>query len=207
MRLRGFVFSLDAFVAFTLIMLTISLIVFTIGTPKPYFSYLEQAHQLAHDTLQAMASSSDSPDGQTYLEMAVANRGNREALRQIMFKVAGGNSTHRGIIPSGFGYKLQFYNLNDPSNPIYTAYDSGTDPLSDRYGKTFTKVQASASIFAPLYEVPPNPGASPFCYMNCFGYTPAGSAVPCNATPCDSPTSNFQHGKNTIQIVRLVVYT
>ncbi|MCX8198028.1 MAG: hypothetical protein N3F07_02425 [Candidatus Micrarchaeota archaeon] len=206
MRLLGFIFSLDAFVAFTLIMLSISVLMFSLGTPKPYFPYLEQARQLAHDTLQVMATTSESQGGPTYLESAVANRNNPSALRQIMFKVAGGNSSHRGIIPQGYAYKLQFYNFNDPANPVFTAYDSGRDPLSDRYGKSFSKVQASATVFASLYDVPPNPGASPFCYISCFGYTPAGPAYPCNTTPCDSPTSNFQQGKNTIQLIRLVVY-
>ena len=50
MRARGFVFSLDAFVAFVLIMITVNLLIFTIGTPKPYYTELESAHILAHDT-------------------------------------------------------------------------------------------------------------------------------------------------------------
>ena len=207
MQSRGFIFSLDAFVAFTLTMLTISLFIFTIGTPKPYYASLEQAHQLAHDTLQAMATSSDTIGGQTYLEQAVAHRDDRAALREIMFRVAGGNSTYRGIIPKGFGYRLEFYNLNSPSNPITNAYDAGNDSQSDRYGKSFTKLQASANTFASLYTIQPKQGESPYCYLNCRGYGGLSYLDPCNSTPCNFPTSNFDPGRNTIQLVRLVVYT
>jgi len=207
MRQCGFIFSLDAFVAFTLTMLTISLFIFTIGTPKPYYSSLEQAHQLAHDTLQAMATSSDQLGGPTYLEQAIsAHRRNDDAdLRRIMFQVAGGNSTSLGIIPKGFGYSLQFYNFNNQS--VSTAYDAGSDHLSDRYGKRFTKLQSSANTFASLYQIYPSVGESSYCYLSCYGYNGTGRSAFCNSTPCDTPPMYFNQGSNTIQLVRLVVYT
>ena len=58
---RGFIFSLDAFVAFVLTMLTIGLLIFTISTPKAFYPSLEQAHVLAHDTLFALATTTDDP--------------------------------------------------------------------------------------------------------------------------------------------------
>jgi len=209
MRQCGFIFSLDAFVAFTLTMLTISLFIFTIGTPKPYYSSLEQAHQLAHDTLQAMATSSSELSGHpTYLEQAInAYRENDGgAIRRIMFKVAGGNATSDfGMIPKGFGYSLQFYNFSNQN--VSTAYDAGADPLSDRYGKKFTKLQASANTFASLYHLYPSVGESGYCYLTCRGYNGTDPSLNCNATPCDTPGMFFSAGSNTIQLVRLVVYT
>jgi len=199
---RGFVFSLDAFVAFTLMMVVIGLLIFTIGAPKPFYSELEQTHQLAHDTLGVLATSSDTP-GSSYLGRIL---GGADA-EQILFKVAGGsnNTAYQPIIPKGYGYALERYNFNTDS--WVSIYDAGTELTSDRYGKRFTKVQASSTVFTSFYTDPPKPGESPFCYLGCRGYVAYGNyQSPCNATPCDKPISNFIPGNNSIQLVRFVVY-
>lgn len=198
----GFVFSLDAFVAFTLMMVVIGLLIFTIGTPKPFYSELEQTHQLARDTLNVLATSSDGP-GLTYLEQIL---GGADA-EPILFKVAGGsnNTAYHPIIPKGYGYALERYNFN--TNSWTSIYDAGNRNSSDRYGKSFTKVQASSTIFTSFYTDIPKPGESPFCHMGCRGYISYGNyQSPCNATPCNMPISNFIPGENSIQLVRFVVY-
>jgi hypothetical protein len=201
---QGFIFSLDAFVAFTLIMVTISLLIFTIGTPKPYYPSLEQAHQLAHDTLMALATSSPDAGGPTYLDQILIN-GNHD----LIVNVAGGDDTrYNAIIPKGFGYRLETVNINDGA--IRTIYDSKTDPDSDRFRKEFSKLQASATIFTSNYEWAP--GESSYCYLNCRGYDRWDASGPqyvstCNVTPCDSPKDKARMGNGSVQMVRLVVYT
>ncbi|MCX6771650.1 MAG: hypothetical protein NTX79_06355 [Candidatus Micrarchaeota archaeon] len=215
MRARGFVFSLDAFVAFVLIMITINLLIFTIGTPKPYFSELESAHILAHDTLQVLATSGEAQSGgapaQTYLERILRDDG---STPEIMRKVAGGNDSYRPIIPKGYGYRLEYLNLNNSgvSEDWVPLYDAGKDMESDRYGRNYTKLQASATTFLSAYLFKPMPGESPFCHAGCRGYelNASGEAVyarPCDTTPCNITTSDFRIGKNTVRIVRLAVYT
>jgi len=220
---RGFVFSLDAFVAFVLLMVTVNLLIFTIGTPKPYHAELEAAHMLAHDTLYALATSGDGMSASTYLEQILADEGNKPAIREIMYKVAGGQEgAYRPIIPRGYGYRLEYLNFGavqadaDAAGEAWVPiYDAGTDlcPGSDRCGKKFTKLQASATTFLSLYTIEPAPGESPFCHANCRGYeAPGANGIPtykstCNVTPCDAAKSNFLHGENTVRIVRLVVYT
>jgi hypothetical protein len=215
---RGFVFSLDAFVAFVLITITISLLIFTIGTPKSYHHELEAAHMLAYDTLQVLASSTDDPASGTYLEQVIASS-DRGGVDAIMKKVAGGNRDYKGIVPPGYGYRLEYLDVDSvaPTDedtwgvgwvPIYDAGTDGCDYGSDRCGKSFTKLQASATTFLSLYDIQPNPGESPFCHANCRGYeSPGKYASPCNVTPCDTVNSNFLHGNNTVRIIRLVVYT
>ena len=216
---RGFVFSLDAFVAFVLIMITINLLIFTIGTPKPYYSELEAAHILAHDTLMVLATSGDAPmpgvPAQTYLERILGGASQPD-IQGIMMKVAGGNGNHT-IIPRGYGYKLQYLNLDSavPGAPEdwATIYDAGSDSGSDRNGKNFTKLQASATTFLSAYALQPMPGESPFCHAGCSGYgidSTTGNAmyaVPCDVTPCNTTTSNFRVGTNAVGVVRLIVYT
>jgi hypothetical protein len=210
---RGFIFSLDAFVAFVLIMITINLMIFTIGTPKPYHAELEAAHILAHDTLRVLATSGDSLPGteQTYLERILANEGDTVAINDIMVRVAGGSSA-RSIIPRGYGYRLEYLNVDAPGGENWVAlYDAGTDGCafgSDRCGKNFTKLQASETTLLAGYDPLPAPGESPFCHAGCQGYISPGVYAPtCNTTPCDTVNSNFLAGSNSLRIVRLVVYT
>ena len=222
MRARGFVFSLDAFVAFVLIMITVNLLIFTIGTPKPYYSELESAHILAHDTLQVLATSGDAQAGtapaQTYLERILRDDSSAD-IPDIMRRVAGGGDSafYRPIIPKGYGYKLQYLNLEGVQQPgtpedWKTLYDAGADAQSDRYGKNYTKLQASATTFLSVYLFRPMPGESPFCHAGCTGYEIGENgnptrATPCDTTPCNTTKSNFRAGNNTVRVVRLIVYT
>lgn len=203
MRKCGFIFSLDAFVAFTLIMITINLLIFTIGTPKPYYPSLDQAQMLAFDTLQALASSSPTHEAPYYLEYAVTGTGPL-SRSQVMNRVAG------KIIPYGFGYRLQEYNFT--SRSWDELYDSSSDPDSGRAGRNFTKLSASAMLFSSFYDVDPIRGESQYCYLTCKGYTGMSDSGPqyasnCSMTPCAPPTSGFLPGQNTARMVRLVVYT
>ena len=216
MRSRGFIFSLDAFVAFTLITIVIGLLVFMIGAPKPFYPSLRQAHQLAYDTLNVLATSTDAVGNPTYLEQMLAGQGPSLSKTDIMVQVVGGaNSTYRPIIPMGYGYTLRTYDL---TNDAWATIFDSTDPSSNicnatgRCGRQYTKLRASASTFTSTYTHAPIPGFSPFCYMSCNGYdvsTNPNNAPhsPCITTPCDAPTSNFQKGNNSIQIIEMVVYT
>ncbi|MEM4348770.1 MAG: hypothetical protein QXN37_04355 [Candidatus Anstonellaceae archaeon] len=210
---KAFIFSVDAFVAFTLIMLTVSLLVFTVTSPKPYYYSLEQAHHLAYDTLQILSTATDNPSEGSYLEQIL---GGSADIHEVMLKIAGGDERGpnplRPIIPKGFGYSLEVYNFADGRWRML--YDSGDNPAaiikgcdlgSDRCGIRFSKLSASATSFGSVYLVPPHRGASPFCHLSCSGFgRSAGS--PCNATPCDIPISSFLPGNHSITIVRFTVY-
>lgn len=208
MQRSGFIFSLDAFVAFTLIMVTVSLLIFTIGTPKPYYPSLEQAHTLAHDTLEALATSSPSAGSPTYLEKIIS-AGSTLPASPIIIPVAGGDDAiSNPMIPKGFGYRLETVNINDGTTTL--VYDSKIDPNSDRYKKDFSKLQASSTIFTSIYSPAPIAARSPYCYFSCHGFdpnNPTSDVSNCSATPCDSPKSTLLPWQNSIQIVRLVVYT
>lgn len=203
----GFVFSLDAFVAFVLIAVAVTLIIFAAGTPKAYYSELTQAHQLAHDTLYALANGRELSTGPTYLEQIFAG-GDTKA---IMYKVAGGSPLYPSpIIPKGYGYRLEEYDF--ATSAWGKLFDSADPADSDRYGKQYSKLQASASTFVSLYTLPPRPGKSPFCNLNCMGYNgidASGNELylsNCTVTPCDSPNSMFDEGEHEVRLVRLVVY-
>ncbi|MCX8196899.1 MAG: hypothetical protein N3G80_01105 [Candidatus Micrarchaeota archaeon] len=208
---KGFVFSVDAFVAFTIVMLTVAFLTFTVGTPKPYYYSLQQAHQLAYDTLMVISSTTDDPTKGTYLEQILNGANPHEILAKIAGGAENSSSPYRPIIPQGFGYSLEIYRFAD--NSWRMLYDSGNNPnaavrgcdyLSNRCGRKFTKISASATTFGSMYVIPPNPGQSPFCYLSCTGY---GRTSPeCDITPCNNTISNFLPGKNSISVVRFTVY-
>lgn len=227
MKSRGFVFSLDAFVAFTLIAIVIGLLVFMIDVPQPFYTSLTQAHQLAYDTLNVLSTSSNGTAQDTYLEQILGDSECQRAaiMEQIAGGVAGG---YQPIIPVGYGYTLKEYDLDtDTWNVLFDSNDTNLCPGSHftlskicestgRCGKVYTKLQASASTFVSIYSVPPQPGQSPYCYLSCMGYnyTNVATDTPvyephgqCTTVPCDMPTSNFVSGNNSIEIIELVVYT
>ncbi|MEM2137715.1 MAG: hypothetical protein QW568_01375 [Candidatus Anstonellaceae archaeon] len=209
MQRQGFIFSLDAFVAFTLIMITISLLIFLIGTPKPFYPSLEQAHMLAYDTLTVLATSTNGQGNPTYLEQ-IMNEGQSATTDEIMRKVAGGAANHSPIIPYGYGFRLEKLVFNADGSAVVSKvlYNSSSDTASDRYGKQFTKLQTSATTFMSIYSVPRRPGESPFCYLNCRGYDGGGSYLStCDKTPCNVSKSNFESGESEVVLVQLVVFT
>jgi len=220
MRARGFIFSLDAFVAFTLISITIGFLIFTISTPKPFYPSLEQAHQLAHDTLSVLATSSPDGGDQTYLEHIISKDG---SMPSIMYTVVGGNGSSRGIIPIGYGYRFEIYYFNSGGEeqghwaPLFDSNSTQYCEETGRCGKSYDKLQASATMFASLYSREPLPGASPYCYVGCSGYNAPASiteqptySLICDKVPCDVPKSvginNATIGENSISLIRLIVY-
>jgi hypothetical protein len=208
MKKSGFIFSLDSFVAFTILILSVSFFIFIINIPNNYFLVLQQANQLAFDTLKIMATTSENSDSPTYLQEAFSaySTNDQAKMRNILFKVAGGNG--KGLIPKGYGYAIQFYDLS--TGRLDTFYDAGQDILSDRYGIKYTKFKVSASTFISTYSIKPSPGESPFCYLSCKGFDQATGRKDdsvCTATPCDSPISLFNPGENKLYLVRFIVYS
>ena len=182
---------------------------------KMFENELEAAHILAHDTLRVLATSGDAMTRpQTYLERILANVNDIGVINSIMMEVAGGSTGYKSIIPEGYGYRLEYLDVDSQaagSENWVKLYDAGTDGCnfgSDRCGKNFTKLQASETTFLAGYEVPAAPGQSPFCYLGCQGYVSTNTYLPvCNSTPCEPFTSNFYAGSNSMRIVRLIVYT
>jgi len=207
MQRQGFIFSLDAFVAFTLIMITISLLIFLIGTPKPFYPSLEQAHMLAYDTLTVLATSTGVPNDPTYLEQ-IMNEGQSATTNRIMREVAGGAANHSPIIPYGYGFRLEklVFNPDGSAAVSNVLYNSSSDAASDRYGRQFTKLQTSATTFMSIYSVSRKPGESPFCYRSCSGYGKVAGSL-CDKTPCNVSKSNFESGESEVILVQLAVFT
>jgi hypothetical protein len=101
----GFVFSLDAFVAFSLILISIQSLLIISSTPRGYYRGLNQADYLAQDTLQALTVAQDpaAPD-QTYLDDVSRAIASNRPLVQSSNTIRATDS----LIPRPFSYAFLF---------------------------------------------------------------------------------------------------
>lgn len=209
---KAFVFSLDAFIAFTLSIAAIYSLIFFSSIPSAYYSSLTQAHFLARDSLISLATSSPPNinlktngmiivvplcENGTALDCALLDGGNAKAILDP-------------IIPKQFGYTLE--------RDGEIVYDTTTDGASD-HNHNYRKVKASAQMLYFSESPKRNIGASPYCYNTCNGrssreievYNPVTGqtrkiTVPYCPTPCDQPAFTFDPGGLNVTIVKLTVF-
>lgn len=153
-------FSLDAFVALMLILLAINSAIALSSVPKGYYSSLEQAHDLAKDTLHSMQAAKYPYYSEKFTYVDIVLMGGADRLDAI-------SKSAEKAIPVQFGYR--FDRFNALTNTWETLYDSALDSTSARSGKVQRKLSASYRLFFSSYDVSPNRGESPFCYKSCSG--------------------------------------
>jgi len=203
---RGVIFSIDAFVAFSLILIAIYGLFVLIGTPKSYFTSLEQTADLAHDTLLSLTRLQDS--GQSYLEL-IAEGYSSDPSSPIHHDV---NSAVERAIPKQFGYMFEIYDSSVGGWVKINATYS-----SDRTKTAYNESKLAASAQAPIafYKFKPVIGDSPWCYQTCRGYQsdgtyagigPNGQPQFCPNVPCGAPTPFFEPGELAIGWVRFTVF-
>ncbi|VVB56929.1 Uncharacterised protein [uncultured archaeon] len=206
-RLLGFVFSLDAFVAFSLILIAIQSMVIVSSTPAGYWPSLLQADFLAKDTLRA-AANTHTDSGRTVLSdvrgPSTLNPGD-ELVRL---------SNH--LIRPPYSYAYSYYDLASQNwTLIYNASDPmHADPSDPRINITYRRVAASSEQLALEYSVLPVRPQSPWCNVMCHGWggnipTPNNerSRADCVETPCSAQSASaYQTGNLTFGLVRLTVW-
>jgi len=178
--MRGFVFSLDAFVAFTLALVAVYSLIFFSSIPSSYYYLITQGHYLARDALWS-ASTTMCEDGPylcgdisgSVLDAIVSleNTGQRKALIQ---------ETIGTVIPSQFGYKIEV--SEDQGNNWHTYYDSATETGDPHVPDAVRKLKVSSQIINFGYTGKfRKPDGSPFKYLTCpqAGSTGDGIVITC----------------------------
>lgn len=209
----GYVFSLDAFVAFSLILISVQILLVMSSSPAGYYRQLLQAQYLAHDTLAVMqvalptCNATQCPT-QTYMELissyAVSGTCNgkpecKEWIRQL-------NDEN---IPPPYSYAFIYEDLDGNKIPLYNASEDNTNPL--HYNVTYRRVQASAQAYLLGYSIDLVRGDSPYCNVVCRGFDSANNeySTPeaCTAVPCgDAPENRFRPGEYNVGIIRMLVW-
>jgi len=208
-RRKGFVFSLDAFVAFSLILISIQTMVLISASPAGYWKALLQAQLLAKDTLNDITTT-----------MVGTGPAATSALGASSGRIAAGGSLYPSdaiiqisdkIIHKPYSYSYSYYDMNtDKWTLVYNASkDEGPD--GPHANITFKRVEASAQKLVLDYASMPIRPESPYCNVYCKGWlgttyddTPSES---CIQTPCDAmPKSTYQPGNLTFGLLRLTVW-
>ncbi|VVB98027.1 Uncharacterised protein [uncultured archaeon] len=192
---KGFIFSIDAFVAFTLVLVVLHSLIFLAAVPSSYYAGLTQANYLARDTLNtltyadaALVLNDTTLDGISLMHYIIMTKdvGNLEAIRAYV----------GALIPDQYGYTLEFRDSAAGSwSLLYDTKDYADDP----HNKLYNKLKASSySIFFGYTDAGRDPKSSPYCYITCNG--------PGCPTQCDKPKSFYEAGHAALGLVRLTVY-
>jgi hypothetical protein len=165
--MRAFIFSLDAFVAFTLALVAIYSLIFFSSIPSAYYYLLTQGHYLSRDALLSLSTATCSADygvcaspGGSVLDniVAQADPGNRQALVQ---------STVGAMIPVQFGYVLEM--SQDEGSTWGVVYDTASDS-SDPHAKLSKKLTVTTQVITFGYSGRLRKfSSSPYNYLSCSG--------------------------------------
>lgn len=182
---KGFIFTLDAFIALTVILFGIFTLLLLLNASKTFYPSFEQTFYLAKDSLQAMdsfdirdapgtaafiiASNSDvrELDNTPLEEIAVlASRGSDTDL-----ELAGdiGDEFLNDVIPPQYCYQFSFFDLT--LNKWVYAPSARTNPLGVSYRKACdsSRLKASVSKTVDGFKIYDDAGGSPFEYGSCNG--------------------------------------
>lgn len=126
--MKAFIFSLDAFVAFTLALIAIYTLIFFSSIPSSYYYTLTQAHLLARDSLVALATTDCMGDYGAYGRCDVTGSvldnivsGDPSDGRELVKRTVG------EMVPEQFGYSVEM--SGDEGGTWTTVYNtlSSTD--------------------------------------------------------------------------------
>ncbi len=192
---KAFIFSIDAFVALTIVLVVLHSLIFIAAVPSSYYGGLMQASYLSRDTLAMLGSADASKvlDDKDFADMSL--------LDYLMStKDPESVCAHVGaLIPNQYGYSLEFWDsLSDSWLEIYST--NGTSLCRDEaHNSLYHKLRVSSySIFFGYTDSGPRGRESPYCYITC-----SSSICP---TQCDKPKSLYKEGKATLGLVRLSVF-
>lgn len=173
---KAFVFSIDAFVAFTLCMVALYSLVFFSGIPHTYYTNLMQANDLSKDVLTTFMDTPSPKEGQSTLLGYLVLGGNSEVAKGYL----------KELVPPQFGYSLEISNDGENFNPV-----PGVNTYEE---KEYKKLKAIS--YALLFDF-----TSPIISSNPFGYnTCSGTGKPCTMS------SHYEKGEFNVVIVRLIIY-
>ncbi|VVC03521.1 Uncharacterised protein [Candidatus Bilamarchaeum dharawalense] len=166
--MRAFIFSLDAFVAFTLALVVIYSLIFFSSVPSAYYYLLTQAHYLTRDVLYSLSTTRCST-----LYSPCSNAGT-SVLDNIAFPEAATfpenliQDTVGSMVPNQFGYAIEV--SKDMGQTWLVAYNTSAKP-SDPHAKTTRKLQVSTQIMVFNYpDTLKKMGKTPYNYNSCgFG--------------------------------------
>jgi len=168
--MRAFIFSLDAFVAFTLALLAIYSLIFFSSVPSSYYYLLTQGHYLSRDVLMALSTTTctndygmecTTPTG-SLLDNVVSQ--DSPELRKVLI-----SNTVGKMVPDQFGYVMEM--RDDGAQDWTVVYDTAQTDMrvnDDLHATSSKKLTVSSQIIAFGYSSPlTKPQNSTYKYLSC----------------------------------------
>ncbi|MEM4389069.1 MAG: hypothetical protein QXG98_00210 [Candidatus Micrarchaeia archaeon] len=211
MREKGFVFTVDAFIALLLVLLTVLALITLLSFPRLFFGQYEQTYDLARDSLNALAVLKMDEiwgTGGVWERLDPRDK-NNTVLEELARLTAIGDSASAQfilrsvldpVIPPQYNYKFEYYDAN---SGVWRSI-SGRPPYE---GAPVQRMQAVASRVMTTYAVYDEPGQSPFAYTSgayvgsCQPAEGEVGAVPCEARNYSGFAAGTLAGPSSVRLV------
>lgn len=195
---KAFIFSIDAFIAFTLSLIAIYSLIFFSSMPSAQYAVLTQAHYLAKDSLSTLML--------TKCDALICGVGNTDAsiVDYVAFRTGGTphnpdqiaviNAYLNDIIPPQYGYKIELGN----GVSWDVIYDSAVDDATNKHIKSMKRL--SVSSYAVIFNVNSGNPQNQYKYMTCNGNP--------ELVPCDFPPEAIGGSQPSSQtkVVKFTIY-
>ncbi len=164
--MRAFIFSLDAFVAFTLALVAIYSLIFFSSVPSAYYYLLTQGHYLSRDVLLSLSTTACSDDyGECAADASLLD--NVVAQDNVAHRTNLIKNTVGAMVPKQFGYIMEM--SADEGSTWGLLYDTASDP-ADPHAKKSKKLAVATQVMTfgygdRLYKLQ----TSPYRYISCQG--------------------------------------
>ncbi len=166
--MRAFIFSLDAFVAFTLALVAIYSLIFFSSVPSSYYYLLTQGHYLTRDTLLSLSTTACAEDyGVCVADGSVLD--NIVSQDNTAFQKNMIQNTVGDMIPDQFGYRMEVSTVNSTGSlgAWELLYDTALEP-GETHANQSKKLSVSSQVItfgysAKVYKM----GHSPYNYLTC----------------------------------------
>lgn len=175
--MRAFIFSLDAFVAFTLALIAIYSLIFFSSIPSSYYYLLTQGHYLAKDAATTLSSTDCEPyyrpcysTGSLLDNLASVNTSASE--REDLIKRTVGQ-----MIPNQFGYRVEISADEGQSWSIW--YDTLEVPDEVHTGKGKKVVVSSQFASFGYAGLVSREEQSPYRYLSCNAGDDSAPIITC----------------------------
>jgi len=199
---KAFIFSLDAFVAFTLALVAIYSLIFFSSIPSAHYAALLQAHTLGSDAMVALAKTDYYGENISMLDYVLL-RGSDDKRREKIYDYIGKN------IPDQFGYKVALSEDGEDWGVLYDTSSGNKDVRDNHHNTEQKRLSISTYSIVMEYEAEYLDPENPYGYWNYrdevhkfYTGTCSGLATPCN--PLGNQTGLIP--EPTVRLVRLTNY-
>ena len=166
--MRAFIFSLDAFVAFTLALVAIYSLIFFSSVPSSYYYLLTQGHYLTRDTLLSLSTTTCTDDyGVCVADGSVLD--NIVSQDNTAFQKNMIQNTVGDMIPDQFGYRMEVSTVNSTGSlgSWELLYDTALEP-GETHANQSKKLSVSSQVITFGYSAKVHKmGHSPYNYLTC----------------------------------------